>query len=71
MLKALALKTFSNLDCTIYRFAAPVFARLGYSDGTFPVAELTAKKVMSLPMHPYLSDNELIPISAALKEALK
>lgn len=49
----------------------PVFAGLGYVEGSFPVAEAAAKRVMSLPMHPYLSDNELANIVAALKEALK
>lgn len=37
----------------------PVFAYLGQGPGSFPVAEAAAKKVMSLPMHPYLTDEEM------------
>lgn len=33
----------------------PVFAYLKQSAGTFPVAEYIASKVISLPMHPYLT----------------
>lgn len=32
------------------------FAGLGYKKGDFPVAESTAERICSLPMHPYLSD---------------
>ena len=40
----------------------PVFASLGYSKGSFPVSEQAAKEVLSLPMHPWLTeeDQELI-----------
>ncbi len=37
----------------------PVFAYLGQGPGSFPVAEMAAKRVMSLPMHPYLEDEEI------------
>lgn len=36
----------------------PAFAYLHQPEGSFPVAERIAKRVMSLPMHPYLSENE-------------
>ena len=42
----------------------PVFAFLGHGEGSFPVAEAAAKRVMSLPMHPYLTDNELVFIAS-------
>ncbi len=35
------------------------FKELGYKDGDFPVAEFLSKNVFSLPMHPYLSNNEV------------
>lgn len=33
----------------------PVFQKLGYKEGDFPVSEDAAKRILSLPMHPYLS----------------
>lgn len=32
----------------------PVFSHLGHKEGDYPLAEAAAKKVVSLPMHPYL-----------------
>jgi len=34
----------------------PVFAHLGYHDGAFPHSEAAAREVLSLPMHPFLSE---------------
>jgi len=34
----------------------PAFASLAKPEGSFPVSESVAKKVMSLPMHPYLDE---------------
>jgi len=36
----------------------PVFEPLGYKQGDFPVAETSAERVLSLPMHPYLTREE-------------
>ena len=44
----------------------PVFAGLGLPEGSFPVAESAAGRVLSLPMHPYLTDAELVRITSAL-----
>lgn len=44
------------------------FAYLGYREGDLPVAESVAEKIMSLPMHPYLSDEQINYICEALKE---
>ena len=44
----------------------PVFAGLNLPEGSFPVAESAAKRVLSLPMHPYLTENELIRITSLL-----
>ncbi len=35
------------------------FAYLGYKQGDFPVCEIIANEIMSLPMNPYLSDEEI------------
>jgi UDP-2-acetamido-2-deoxy-ribo-hexuluronate aminotransferase len=44
----------------------PAFAELGRPSGSFPIAEAVAGKVMSLPMHPYLSDADMDRIVAAV-----
>ncbi|MDD5405349.1 MAG: DegT/DnrJ/EryC1/StrS family aminotransferase [Sulfurovaceae bacterium] len=35
------------------------FAYLGYKAGDFPISETVANEIMSLPMNPYLSDEEI------------
>ena len=37
----------------------PVFAHLNYQYGDFPNSEKASKEVLSLPMHPYLTDKEV------------
>lgn len=48
----------------------PVFSYLGYPAGAYPAAEAAAKKVMSLPMHPYLQEDEIAFISRNVLNAL-
>jgi UDP-2-acetamido-2-deoxy-ribo-hexuluronate aminotransferase len=48
----------------------PVFANLGQDVGAFPVSEAAAKRVISLPMHPYLSEEQQVRVVKALKEAV-
>ena len=48
----------------------PVFAGLNLPEGSFPVAEAASKRVLSLPMHPYLTDPELITIRSAMVKNL-
>ncbi len=49
----------------------PVFANLGVgSRGSFPIAERAAERVMSLPMHPFLTDAELDTIVGAVVAAV-
>jgi UDP-2-acetamido-2-deoxy-ribo-hexuluronate aminotransferase len=49
----------------------PVFAPLGHALGDFPVAEQASREVISLPMHPFLSEPEQEGIVAAVKTAMK
>jgi UDP-2-acetamido-2-deoxy-ribo-hexuluronate aminotransferase len=49
----------------------PVFAELGYAKGDFPVAERAGERVLSLPMHPYLSEADQDKVVHALKESLR
>ena len=48
----------------------PAFAVLAKPEGSFPVAESVAKKVMSLPMHPYLDDSVMKRIVDAVTAQL-
>jgi UDP-2-acetamido-2-deoxy-ribo-hexuluronate aminotransferase len=44
----------------------PAFAHLGYKPGDFPVSERLARRIFSLPMHPYLSPDDQQRIVRAL-----
>ncbi len=46
------------------------FAHLGYRNGDFPVSESTARHIFSLPMHPYLQEEEIQRVVACLHQAL-
>ena len=48
----------------------PVFADLGYKWGDFPVAEKASREVISLPMHPFLSEADQDSVVDAVKNAL-
>jgi UDP-2-acetamido-2-deoxy-ribo-hexuluronate aminotransferase len=43
------------------------FAPLGYSSGDFPVSESLSQRIFSLPMHPYLSDEDIHAIVGAMQ----
>jgi UDP-2-acetamido-2-deoxy-ribo-hexuluronate aminotransferase len=49
----------------------PVFASLGVSAGTLPVAERAASRVMSLPMHPYLKPEDIARVAEAVSRAVQ
>jgi UDP-2-acetamido-2-deoxy-ribo-hexuluronate aminotransferase len=49
----------------------PVFANSGYQAGNFPIAEQAAKSVMSLPMHPYLNEEDQDFICKHLLDAIQ
>jgi len=42
------------------------FSYLGYTKGDFPIAEKVSDEIMSLPMNPYVSDDEITYISKNL-----
>ena len=47
----------------------PVFAYLQLSKGSFPVSEFVSERVISLPMHPYLTEQEIDLVVSAVVEA--
>lgn len=46
----------------------PVFSPLGYCIGSFPESEKASKEVLSLPMHPFLQDNDLEIVASSIKQ---
>lgn len=48
----------------------PVFRSLGYELGRFPVSEQASRQVLSLPMHPLLSEDDQNRVVMAVKEAI-
>jgi UDP-2-acetamido-2-deoxy-ribo-hexuluronate aminotransferase len=48
----------------------PVFAALGLPEGSYPRAEKAARRVISLPMHPYLTPPAIEQVANSLKTAL-
>jgi UDP-2-acetamido-2-deoxy-ribo-hexuluronate aminotransferase len=47
----------------------PVFANLNLGPGSFPASEDAASRVISLPMHPYLTEEQQVRVVKGLKEA--
>ena len=66
-MKALGVPTAVHYPLPMH--LQPVFAHLGQKEGTFPHSEAAARRVISLPMHPYLAEADQVKVVAALKEA--
>ncbi|MEI6168773.1 MAG: DegT/DnrJ/EryC1/StrS family aminotransferase [bacterium] len=60
-----------GIPCTVYYpkclHEQPVFAPLGYKIRDFPESERASREVISLPMHPFLSDAEQDQVVAAVR----
>ena len=46
------------------------FEYLGHKKGDFPIAEQISSKIMSLPMNPYISDEEIVYIKKSIDQIL-
>ncbi|MCS7283547.1 MAG: DegT/DnrJ/EryC1/StrS family aminotransferase, partial [Anaerolineae bacterium] len=46
----------------------PAYADLGYREGSLPVSEALAREVLSLPMYPELTDEEVQRVAEAVRE---
>ncbi len=49
---------------------ASAYSDLGHQIGDFPVSEDFSTRIFSLPMHPYLEDEQIVKIADAIKTAL-
>jgi dTDP-4-amino-4,6-dideoxygalactose transaminase len=50
---------------------ATAYRDLGYERGCLPTSERLAKTVFSIPMHPYLNEQEIDTVTAAIREAIR
>jgi dTDP-4-amino-4,6-dideoxygalactose transaminase len=48
----------------------PAYADLGYHPGDHPVAESSSRRILSLPMHPYLTDGDVERVCATVRSSL-
>ena len=48
----------------------PVFAYMNLGEGSFPHSERAGKRVLSLPMHPYLTTEQITQITQAVRQAV-
>ena len=46
------------------------YVGLGYQEGDFPESETVSRRILSLPMHPYLTEGEIIKIVTEVATAL-
>ena len=47
------------------------YNHLGYKKGDFPVSEAIAERIVSLPMHPYLDEKQILNITNAVNESVR
>ena len=63
----------AGIPCGIYypvpAHLQPAYQNLGYNLGDFPVAESIVSKILSLPMHPYLEEEQVGKICDAVKSS--
>jgi len=55
---------------TVHCKKQPVFEHLGYEYGDFPESEKASREVLSLPMHPFLTNDEQKEITDKLIDIL-
>jgi UDP-2-acetamido-2-deoxy-ribo-hexuluronate aminotransferase len=48
----------------------PVFAGMNLGEGSFPHSERAGKRVLSLPMHPYLPHDQIVQITHGVRQAV-
>ncbi|MBU1124814.1 MAG: DegT/DnrJ/EryC1/StrS family aminotransferase [Candidatus Omnitrophica bacterium] len=63
-----------NISCIIH-YPKPLhlqtaYKELGYRKGDFPVSEMVAREIISLPMYPHIKKTQIVFVANALKVAL-
>jgi UDP-2-acetamido-2-deoxy-ribo-hexuluronate aminotransferase len=66
-MKALGVPTAVHYPMALHM--QPVFAHLGLREGSFPSSEAAARRVISLPMHPYLTEGDQDRVVTAVSQA--
>jgi UDP-2-acetamido-2-deoxy-ribo-hexuluronate aminotransferase len=66
-LKKKGVPTAVYYGCPLHQ--QPAYKSLGYKIGDMPVAERVSQQIFSIPMHPYLTDNDIESIVTKLIEA--
>ncbi len=64
-LTAAGIETFVHYPIPVH--LQPAYGDLGYALGVFPVAERVARELVSLPMHPWMSDAEVDEVIEAVR----
>ncbi|OPZ88734.1 MAG: hypothetical protein BWY75_01470 [bacterium ADurb.Bin425] len=47
------------------------FKEIGATMGSFPISERLSREVLSLPMYPELTDEQVVYVAASIKEHMK
>ena len=58
------VETLIHYPMPVHRQAA--YADLGYADGTLPITEATAQRVLSLPIYPQMTEDEIATVINAI-----
>jgi len=67
-MKALGVPTAVHYPLPLH--LQPVFEHLGLGEGRFPASETAARRVISLPMHPYLTEADQVKVMQAVRQAV-
>jgi len=67
-MKALGVPTAVHYPLPLH--LQPVFEHLGQPEGRFPVSEAAARRVVSLPMHPYLTEVDQVRVVQAVRQSV-
>jgi len=68
-LSAAGIETGLHYPVPLHLQAA--YASLGYDKGAFPASEHLASHILSLPMHPYMTDAEIARVASVVLESLE
>jgi UDP-2-acetamido-2-deoxy-ribo-hexuluronate aminotransferase len=67
-MKALGVPTAVHYPSPLH--LQPALAHLGLGEGRYPASEAAARRVISLPMHPYLTEADQVLVAQAVRRAV-